>query len=448
MTTGTAEVGAMTEMADEDTRSKGNHMIAKRTWNRLVVLAACTTELGAAGATAHEFNPITMDPPTLEWKYAAIPIPVAADSRPSKPVEFKDGPAILKGTIFIPNGESHVPGVVILGGSERGPRTRLKERLAEHFADAGVAALIYDSAGTGQSTGNALLQTLDARAGEAMAAIRCLRSDTRTRPDQVGILGISEGALVTMLAAARDRSVAFAIPVSGGFGVAMMELARYRIEVKSLIRKLKPDEIQQALLLEEILFALMAGPDVFEWRLIDMKAAQWPNEKYDELVDIVKTIRRATSPTQRQEKWDALRKTMKTFRSKPWFDLVVVDVDRFDRFMAMSAAHFYMFLEKGPLAGGEFDKVRHALDECSKVRCPVLAVWGENDEFLPPHRSAASLKACLSRAGHKDATFRIVPNASHILTRGGGDGRFANGFPDLLTEWLSQRFAPRLPVDK
>ena len=166
-----------------------------------------------------------------------------------KPVEFKDGPAILKGTTFIPDGESGVPGVVILGGSERGPRTRLKERLAEHFAGAGVAALIYDSAGTGQSTGNALLQTRDARAKEAIAAVHCLRSETRPRPDQVGIMGISEGALVTMLAAARDQSVAFAIPVSGGFGVSMMELARYRIEVKGLARRLKPEEIQKALLL-------------------------------------------------------------------------------------------------------------------------------------------------------------------------------------------------------
>ncbi len=210
--------------------------------------------------------------------------------------------------------------------------------------------------------------------------------------------------------------------------------------------------------MEEILFVLMAAGeagstrcagDFFEWRLIDMKAAQWSNENWGELVDIVKAMRRASSPTERQEKWDALRRTMKTFRLEPWFDLVVVDVDRFDRFMAMDAAHFYTFLEKGPLAVGDFDKVRQELDRYPKVRCPVLAVWGENDEFLPPHRSAAFLKSCLSRAGHKDATFRIVPNASYILTRGGsgGDGRFADGFPDLLTEWLSQRFAPASPAD-
>jgi imidazolonepropionase-like amidohydrolase/pimeloyl-ACP methyl ester carboxylesterase len=362
--------------------------------------------------------------------------------------DFRDGPAILKGTIFIPDGESAVPGVVILGGSERGPRTRMKERLAEHFASTGVAALIYDSAGTGQSTGNALLQTRAARAEEAIAAVHCLRSAARTHPDHVGILGISEGALVTMLAAARDQSVAFALPVSGGFGVPMMELARYRIEVKGMLRGLKPQEIQKALLLEEILFALMAGPNSFEWRLIDMKAGQWSNEAWRELADIVKVVHQATSPVERQEKWDALRRTMKSFRSEPWFDLVVVDVDRFDRFMSMSTEHIYTFLEKGPLANGDFDKVRQELNQYPKVSCPVLAVWGENDEFLPPHRCAGFLKSCLKRAGHKDATFHIVPDASHILTTGGDDGRFAGAFPDLLTEWLSQRFVLATPADK
>lgn len=355
------------------------------------------------------------------------------------PAEFNSGAARLKGTIYLPDGESTVAGVVILGGSERGPRTRLKVRLAEHFAGAGVAALIYDSPGTGQSTGNALLQTRDARAEEAVAAARCLRGNTRMAPERVGVLGISEGALVTMLAAARDESLAFAIPVSGSFGISMTELARYRIEIKGLIRRLKPEEIQKALLLEEILFDLMVGPEGSEWRLIDMKAEQLSQRDWIELVSIVKAVRQANSSSEREDKWQRLRGAMRPFRSEPWFDLVVVDVDRFDRLMAMSSSQFYAFIEQGPLAAGDFDKVRQEVEQLARVRCPLLAVWGENDDFLPPHRSAAFLKSCLSRAGHKDATFRIVPNASHNLTTDGDDNRFVDGFPNVLTEWLSAR---------
>jgi pimeloyl-ACP methyl ester carboxylesterase len=341
-----------------------------------------------------------------------------------------------------------MPGVVILGGSERGPRTRLKERLAEHFAGTGVAALIYDSAGTGQSTGNALLQTRDARALEAIAAVGCLQHQKRIRPDAIGLLGISEGALVTLLAAARDHSIAFVMPLSGGFGVSMMELARYRIETKGLARGLKQEEILKALLLEEILFALLAGPDFFEWRLIESKAALWPNERWADLAAMVKTMREAATPADREKRWAALTRVIKTFRPERWFDLVVVNVDRFDQFMAVSATHAYMMIEKGPLAAGDFHKVRQELEQYPKVRCPVLAVWGEHDEYLPPHRAAAFLRTCLRRAGHEDATLRILPNATHILTRGEGDSRFADGFPAVLTEWLSERLPPAHPTDR
>jgi len=365
-----------------------------------------------------------------------------------QPAEFNSGSARLKGIIFVPDGESAVPGVVILGGSERGPRTRMKERLAEHFAGAGVAALIYDSPGTGQSTGNALLQTREARAEEAVAAARCLRENARIAREQVGVMGISEGALVAMLAAARDESLAFAIPVSGSFGISMTELARYRIEVQGLARSLKLEEIQKALLLEEILFTLMVGPEGTEWRLIDMKAQQWSQEDWTELVSVVKAVRQADSPSEREDQWQRLRRAMQVFRSAPWFDLVVVDVDRFDRFMGLSSSQCYAFIKQGPLAADDFDKVRQELEQLPKVRCPALAVWGEHDNFLPPHRSAAFVKSCLSRAGHKDATFRIVPNASHILTSDGGGDRFADGFPNLLTEWLSPRFSPGRPVER
>jgi pimeloyl-ACP methyl ester carboxylesterase len=110
--------------------------------------------------------------------------------------------------------------------------------------------------------------------------------------------------------------------------------------------------------------------------------------------------------------------------------------------MALSAEPFYLFLERGPLASGDLDKVRQELEQCPKVRCPVLAVWGENDEFLPPHRSAVFLKGCLRRAGHADATFRIMPGATHILTRGEGDDKFVDGFLGMLSDWLRKRFPP------
>ena len=367
------------------------------------------------------------------------PVPVA--------VRFENDGAVLRGRVFMPGGETEVPAVVILGGGERGPQTEMKRRLAEHFAEAGVGALIYDSPGTGGSTGNALLQTRDARADEAVAAVRFLAGRERIDADRVGVMGISEGALITMLAAAHDDSIAFAIPVSGGFGVSSREITRYRIETMCLARGVEPAELQKALLLKEILFAMLGDPDGFEWRLMRSKAAQWPDEPWDELIELAATMR-ARTHDELAPNLDSLRRDLAVFRERPWFGPVVVNPDRFDRFIGMPPEQFQMILERGPLAAGdyEYEKTLQNLEACSTVACPVLAVWGEYDEYLPPHRGAAFLDRCLGRGDNDDVTFVIMPEASHILTKPGPGQRFADGYPEVLSGWVVERFGT--PADR
>ncbi len=355
-------------------------------------------------------------------------------------VTFQNGGSTLGGIAFIPEREGEVPGVVILGGSERGPITHMKRRLAGHFVGAGIAALVYDSPGFGRSTGNAMLQSRADRADEAIAAVRCLLEQERVRDDAVGIMGISEGALITMLAASRDNSVAFALPVSGAFGVPIGEAARYRIETKGELRGMEVEEIQRALLLEEILVGLLSDPTLVEWHLVEMKARRWASEPWRDLVETVRTMRDAESEAARGAMWDQLKLALVYWRYEAWFELSVVDLDRFDRLMSLSAGQFYMLLERGSLATGDFDKVRVEIEAYPKVLCPVLAVWGERDEFLPPRRSASFLKQRLREGGNEDVTLRIVEDASHILTKVEDPDRFCDGYPDMLSEWIAERF--------
>ena len=60
---------------------------------------------------------------------------------------------VLAGTLYLPR-EKPCPAVVLITGSNRGPRGPLLQRIAEHFVQQGVAVLHYDSPGTGKSTGN------------------------------------------------------------------------------------------------------------------------------------------------------------------------------------------------------------------------------------------------------------------------------------------------------
>ena len=146
-------------------------------------------------------------------------------------LSFYSGKDLLRGTLFRPAKGSAIGAVVILGGSERSARNPYKKLIAENFAKNGLAALIYDSPGTGQSEGNALIQTKADRVMETIAAMRFLRSQKGIRPKKVGVWGISEGGSIALLAAAKDNETAFCIAASSALGVSPLEISRYRIEV-------------------------------------------------------------------------------------------------------------------------------------------------------------------------------------------------------------------------
>lgn len=361
------------------------------------------------------------------------PLPVSESE-----VEFRDGATHLAGTILLPRTPGPHPAVVVLGGSDRSTRGPAKEHLARALAGGGVAALIYDSPGTGRSSGNALFQTRADRAREGVAAMEYLRSMDQVEPARVGICGGSEGAGVALMAATLDSATAFAIAISGGFGLTMMELSRYRIDAMGLRRGLSDEDILRAHALEEILYALLTGQDVVEWRLVRAKTARWKGEPWDKLIGVVESCRGDLSDPQKEEVWSRLKGILRDWMIEPWFDVAVPDRGNLERVLAMNATMFFAFLTRSPLATGAWYVSPEELDLLTGVRCPVLAVWGEEDDYLPPHRSAAWLGSILEHAGNDDVILRILPKADHSM-RNDRTSAFAEGYPELLVEWLGKR---------
>jgi len=360
---------------------------------------------------------------------------------PAAEVEFRNGTTTLRGTVFRPEAAGSGPGVVILGGSERNARTDYKRRVASKFAESGVSALIYDSPGSGASTGNALLQTKNDRIVEALAAVRFLRGRPGVDPDRVGLWGISEGAGIALFASARDPGVAFAISVSSALGIAPMEISRFRIEMSGHEDRLSSEEIARALVLEEILYDLFSGAGLAEWRLIGMKVRNWPDEPWRELIEAVKACRREAPAAAREKAKDLLIRSLESWKDKVWFPLAIPDIALFDRMAALDAPTFLAFLDNNPWAKGDWLDHLRARNDLSTLRCPVLAVWGENDRFLPPHRSAAVLKRLLTEVGI-DLTIEIIPGAGHIMTRA-GENEVAPEYDKIVAAWLSSKIRYR-----
>ena len=120
------------------------------------------------------------------------------------------------------------------------------------LARRGVAVLRYDPPGVGRSTGDLRFETLDDRASEALAAVEYLRSRPDIDADRVGLWGVSQGGWVTQMAAARSRSVAFVVSVSGA-GISVAEQQVYSVDAQSRAAGFSRDDVARAGLFARLL---------------------------------------------------------------------------------------------------------------------------------------------------------------------------------------------------
>jgi alpha-beta hydrolase superfamily lysophospholipase len=108
-----------------------------------------------------------------------------------------------------------LPAVVLVGGS--GPIDRdgfvaaipIIGQIARALVDAGFVVVRYDKRGIGQSGGRADSATLADYAEDVRAVVAYLERQRRREVDRrrIAVVGHSEGAWVSMLAAARDRRI-------------------------------------------------------------------------------------------------------------------------------------------------------------------------------------------------------------------------------------------------
>lgn len=323
-------------------------------------------------------------------------------------IRFTSGSAGLAGTLFRPAERADCPAVVVLAGSDRSERGGLRTSIARHFAAHGVAAMIYDSPGTGSSSGNALLQSNADRVAEALSAVAHLRGLPGIRPTAVGLFGGSEGANVALMACAKSPGVAFVIPVSGSLGVSILDILRYSAEKKGYERGLTPDEIAQAMTFKEIAFALLSGVEIVEWSLIASRVKQWEDATWPAFIDIAKQRGKELTHLEKEAFLVSFRKIVARFETQRWFKVVDVG-NAVQRLVGLNTDAFFGLLESGRYSR---DWERSFCFREKEIRCPVLAIWGQEDSFIPPNQSAARLKKYLIDTSHPDYEVIVFPDAS------------------------------------
>jgi pimeloyl-ACP methyl ester carboxylesterase len=127
-------------------------------------------------------------------------------------VVFRNGNVALSGTLCMPRSPGRHAAVVILQGSGGESRWGTNRFIADQFARSGIAALVYDKRGSGDSTGDGKASSYDDLANDVLAGIDLLTSRPHIDPSRIGLHGHSEGGIIAAIVAVHAPSkVAFVV---------------------------------------------------------------------------------------------------------------------------------------------------------------------------------------------------------------------------------------------
>ena len=161
-------------------------------------------------------------PITLTLLLAAI-AGTQGPSPESIPVRIEAQGAVLAGDILLPwqAARGPVPGVVMVHGSGRSER-ELYRPAAHRLKGMGLAVLLYDKRGVGQSTGRYRevttensRESLAELADDASRALAVLAAQRQVDPARVGFFGASQAGWILPLAADGHPNVRFLVVISG-----------------------------------------------------------------------------------------------------------------------------------------------------------------------------------------------------------------------------------------
>ena len=134
-------------------------------------------------------------------------------------VRFRSGTATLAGTLSLPPGSGKHAAVAFVHGSGPTVRAYLPD-LSAMLLRQGVAVLVYDKRGNGQSGGiypgaSPTAGAIDTLARDAAAAARFLAAQPEIDRTRVGLTGQSQAGWIVPLAASREPAVRFLVLFSG-----------------------------------------------------------------------------------------------------------------------------------------------------------------------------------------------------------------------------------------
>ena len=312
-------------------------------------------------------------------------------------ITFKNGEVTLAGTLLLPlENMPALPAIVFTHGGAAEARSSNKD-WALLFVRRGIAALIYDKRGVGESSGDWRNANLDDLADDALAAVRFLKTQKEIDSRRIGVAGHSQGGTIAPLAAVKSKDVAFVIS-SAPSGVNYAEQSVYHRANVMREAGFSEDVIKIATDLRERLYA--TGRMLLENN---------PNAAAE---------RRKISAE------------LDKYKNEPWLEAAALPPN-LDNDKPTRAQLELLFFEP--------------LHVWQKLRVPVLFIWGEEDTTVPVKKGQIIIDRAQKKASNKDYTIKLFPNVTHTLTIARPVNaewdfpRFASHYLEFTADWLATR---------
>lgn len=316
------------------------------------------------------------------------------------------------------------PALVLLHGSDRSPKDDpYYVEHAENLVQSGFAVLRYDGPGWGgQIEQNPGFETLESRTAEAIAVVKYLQTRPDIPVDKVGLWGISQGGWICQMAAAEYEGVAFIIPVSGP-GVTPAEQEVYRVEAESRAAGFDEGEIAKAVLMRRLIADIVLAKPIYEI-INQSESKRLGSGPWDEVIETIYGLD-TTDPI---DEFKKVLNLLHAIKEETWTQFLHLDqvIPMFENLppqaWEMAKGQMRAVLEVNPA------------DFLTKVKCPVLAIFGEADTSVPVEKSVSHYAQYLDEAGNDTVTIKVFPNASHTIKV---NDKYAPGYFGTLNAWLA-----------
>ena len=228
--------------------------------------------------------------------------------------------------------------------------------IAQVFAEHGVAALACDKRGTGTSEGDWRLTSFEQQAADVGTGVAFLRQRPEIDPHRVGVFGFSEGAWVAPMTVAENPRVAFLI-------LAALPATSRRESV------------------------LIGNAD----RLQREGAAAAEIARYREFFKHYQQVIMDNDAPAIELMW-------RQYAGASWLPANKPTAETLNDWSWQRARLTWPY-EPGPVL--------------SSITCPVLAIWGADDESFPPSIHRPRFEDSMRAARNARSTHRVIPGANH-----------------------------------